>query len=63
MEATGMQAVVSALLDTSTGLTAAKMFAILVDIVPVIVFLIPIALGIYFFRKLAKGAGKAKIRL
>lgn len=63
MEATGMQAVVTALLDASTGLTAAKMFAILVDIVPVVVFLIPIALGIYFFRKLVKGAGKAKIRL
>lgn len=63
MEATGMQAVVTALLDSTSGLTAAKMFAILVDVVPVVVFLIPIALGIYFFRKLTKGAGKGKIRI
>ena len=60
---TGMSSVITALLDTTNGLTAAKMFAILVDIVPFIVFMIPVALGIYFFRRLTKGAGKGKIKV
>lgn len=57
-----MNAVITALLGTD-GLTAAKMFAVLVDLVPYIVFIIPIALGIYFFRKLMKGTGRGKFRM
>ena len=60
---TGMQAVITALLDGTTGLTAAKMFAILTDIVPFIVFMIPVSLGIYFFRRLTKGAGRGKLKV
>lgn len=57
--ATGMEAVVSAL---TTGLTPAKFFEVVADLVPFIVLMVPIALGVYFLRKLVKGAGKAKVR-
>ena len=60
---TGMQAVISALLDSTSGLTAAKMFSVVTDIVPFVVFMIPVALGIYFFRRLAKGAGRGKLKI
>lgn len=62
-EVTGMQAVVSALTDGTTGLTAAKFFSIVVDLVPFIVLMIPIALGLYFLRKMIKGAGKGRVRI
>lgn len=57
--ATGMEAVVEAL---TTGLTAEKFFSVVADLVPFIVLMVPIALGVYFLRKLVKGAGKAKVR-
>lgn len=56
---TGMEAVISAL---TTGLTPAVFFAVVADIVPFILTIVPIALGVYFLRKLVKGAGKAKVR-
>lgn len=56
---TGMDAVISAL---TTGLTPAVFFEVVADLVPFIVLLVPIALGVYFLRKLVKGAGKAKVR-
>ncbi len=56
---TGMEAVISAL---TTGLTPAVFFDVVADIVPFIVLIVPIALGVYFLRKLIKGAGKAKVR-
>lgn len=62
-EVTGMQAVVSALTDSTNGLTAAKFFSIVVDLVPFIVLMIPIALGLYFLRKMIKGAGKGRVRI
>ena len=55
----GMTEVVSAL---TTGITAETIFAVVADIIPFVVTLVPIALGIYFLRKLIKGAGKAKVR-
>lgn len=58
-----MNAVITALLDATNGLTAAKMFAVVVDIVPYIVFMIPIALGLYFFRRLVKGTGRGKLKV
>lgn len=58
-----MNAVITALLDSTNGLTAAKMFAVVVDIVPYIVFMIPIALGLYFFRRLVKGTGRGKLKV
>jgi len=56
---TGMDAVISAL---TTGLTPAVFFEVVADIVPFIITLVPIALGVYFLRKLVKGAGKAKVK-
>lgn len=56
---TGMSEVITAL---TTGITADTIFAVVADIVPFIVTMVPIALGVYFLRKLVKGAGKAKVR-
>lgn len=56
---TGMTEVITAL---TTGITAETIFAVVADIVPFIVTMVPIALGVYFLRKLVKGAGKAKVR-
>ena len=57
--AEGMEAVITAL---TTGLTADAFFAVVADLVPFIVVIVPVALGKYFLRKLVKGAGKAKVR-
>lgn len=54
-----MDAVVTAL---TTGLTPAVFFGIVADIVPFIIVMVPIALGLYFLRKLVKGAGKGKVK-
>lgn len=59
----GMEAVISALTNSSTGLTASTMFGVVADLVPFIVMIVPVALGVYFLRKLIKGAGKAKVRM
>lgn len=56
---TGMNEVITAL---TSGITAETIFAVVADIVPFIVTMVPIALGVYFLRKLVKGAGKAKVR-
>lgn len=57
--ATGMSAVISAL---TTNLTAEKFFAVVADVVPFIVVIVPVALGVYFLRKLVKGSGQAKVK-
>lgn len=58
-----MAEVISALTNSTTGLSAATMFGVVADIVPFIVMIVPVALGVYFLRKLVKGAGKAKVRM
>lgn len=57
--AVGMEAVITKL---TTGITADTIFAVVADVIPFVVTMVPIALGIYFLRKLIKGAGKAKVR-
>ncbi len=59
----GMQAVISALTNSTTGLTASTMFGVVADLVPFIVMIVPVSLGVYFLRKLIKGSGKAKVRI
>lgn len=59
----GMDTVISALTNSSTGLSASTMFGVVADLVPFIVMIVPVALGVYFLRKLIKGAGKAKVRI
>lgn len=60
---TDMAAVISALTNSTTGLTASTFFGVVADLVPFIVMIVPVALGTYFLRKLVKGAGKAKVRM
>ena len=60
---TDMSAVISALTNSTTGLTSATFFGTVAELVPFIVMIIPVALGVYFLRKLIKGAGKAKVRM
>lgn len=55
----GMEAVITAL---TTGLTADAFFAVVADVIPFVVVMVPVALGLYFLRKLVKGAGKGKVR-
>lgn len=57
--ATGMSAVITKL---TTGLTAETFFTVVADLMPLVITLVPVALGVYFLRKLIKGAGKAKVR-
>lgn len=59
---TSMASVISALTNNTTGLTANTMFGVVAELVPFIVMIVPVALGVYFLRKLVKGAGKAKVR-
>lgn len=55
----GMQAVISALTE---GVTSAVMFGTLAEIIPFVITLIPFSLGLYFLRKLVKGAGHGKVK-
>ena len=57
-----MSSVISALTNPSTGLSASTMFGVVADLVPFIVMIVPVALGVYFLRKLVKGTGKAKVK-
>lgn len=55
-----MSSVVSQL---TTGITSSTIFAVVGDVMPFVIVMIPIALGLYFLRKVVKGAGKGKVRL
>lgn len=57
--ATGMTEVVSAL---TSGITAETIFGVVADVIPFVIVIVPVALGLYFLRKLVKGAGKGKVR-
>lgn len=57
--ATGMEAVITAL---TSGLTAETFFSVVADLMPLVIVLVPVSLGVYFLRKLVKGAGHAKVR-
>lgn len=59
-DATGsMSDVITALL---TGINASTIFSVVAQLVPFIVMIVPVALGLYFLRKLVKGSGKGKIK-
>lgn len=55
-----MGAVITAI---TTALTVDKFFAIVADLVPFIVIMVPVSLALYFLRKLIKGAAKGKVRM
>lgn len=56
-----MQAVIDALTNSTTGLTETKFFAVVAELVPYIVMIVPVALGVYFLRKLVRGSAHAKV--
>lgn len=58
---TGMSDVITALTGEG-GLTAATFFGVVKDLMPLVVMLVPVSLGVYFLRKLIKGAGHAKVK-
>lgn len=58
-----MANVISALTSAETGLTETKLFAVVAELVPFLVMIIPVALGVYFLRKLIRGSSKAKVRM
>lgn len=55
-----MSSVITALTGEG-GLTAATFFTVVKDLMPLVVTLVPVSLGVYFLRKLVRGAGKAKV--
>ena len=55
----GMAALVSQL---TTGITSSTIFAVVGDVMPFVITMIPIALGLYILRKVVKGASKAKVK-
>lgn len=54
-----MDSVVTAL---TTGLTPTVFYAQIADIVPLLIVLVPFALGLYFLRKVVKGSAKGKVK-
>lgn len=57
--ATGMSGIVSQL---TTGITPATIFAVVSDVIPFVITMVPIALGLYLLRRLVKGSAKAKVK-
>lgn len=58
--ATGsMTEIISAL---NTGLTSETIFGTVADLMPWVITLVIASLGLYFLRKLVKGAAKGKVR-
>ena len=55
----GMETVITAL---TSALSADKFFGVVAQVIPWLGTMVPVALGIYFLRKLIKGAGKGKVR-
>lgn len=54
-----MSEVINAL---TTGITAETIFSVVADVMPFVIVMIPVSLGLYFLRKLVKGAGKGKVK-
>lgn len=57
--AVGMSGITSQL---TTGITPATIFAVVSDVIPFVITMVPIALGLYLLRRVIKGAGKAKVK-
>lgn len=57
----GMGEIVTALTGEN-GINATNMFKVVKELTPLIVTMVPIALGLYFLRRLVNGAGKAKVK-
>lgn len=55
-----MDAVITAL---TTGLTDTALWAVVADTVPLLLIIIPFALGMMFLRKMIKGVSKGKTKV
>lgn len=62
MSGESMSDFVSTLTGTN-GLTAGTIWGSMTDLVPLIVLGVTVGLGIYLFRKVAKGLSKGKFRI
>lgn len=58
-----MSAVVSALTNSTTGITSAGLWADVAELVPFIVIIFGFAFGYRVFRRSIKGASKAKVNV
>lgn len=56
---TDMSAIITAL---NAGLTSSTIFGTVADLMPWVITLVIASLGLYFLRKLIKGAAKGKVR-
>lgn len=56
--ATGMTGIVTQL---TTGITPSTIFAVVSDVMPFVITMIPIALGLYILRRVIKKSSKAKV--
>ena len=54
---------ITALTNSTTGLTSSAFASQLTALVPWLVIIVPLSFGISVVRKSIKGAGKAKVRL
>lgn len=57
--ANSMEEIVTAL---NTGITSSTLFGTVADLMPWVITLTIASLGLYFLRKLVKGAAKGKVR-
>lgn len=46
----------------TTGLTPAVFYGQITALVPLLIVLVPVALGLYFLRKVVKGSAKGKVK-
>lgn len=63
MEGAAAGSMGSVVTQLTTGVTSSTIFAVVGDVMPFVITMIPIALGLYFLRKAIKGAGKGKVRI
>lgn len=54
----GMESLITAL---QSAVSATTIFGVVEDIIPFVGTMVPIALGVYFLRKLVRGAGHARV--
>lgn len=46
----------------TTGITADTIFAVVAEVMPYVITMVPVALGIYILRRVINGSAKAKVR-
>jgi hypothetical protein len=57
-----MDTVITALTDSTNGITGTNLWSMIGDLVPLIVVLVVFALGLTFLRRAVKGASHGKAR-